>query len=532
MKKQISPLFYFFTSVMLLFFSRSIAQQLSVQDLGQKTFELNNRFLYDSSLIILNQRLMNSESTEDDKFYCCLYKSYTYKRLFDYPSTHKYLDEAYTHAILSEHKDKYTAIILSERAYAYFDVQAYKKADSIMHILANNRYAYIDSASIARLQMQKGYLLFLEKKYTAAEKTYDQAIAMMQKTTAYDLPMILGKKIELYGAMNELDKMKMAYDMAMQYADSFKIYKYQLYANECMILGNIKLRDIDNLVLYYKKFDSLKTHYDQIEQLKNIDALEKKYNITLKEKQLQLQKTEIKASKFQNIVLIFLLLGLLLSIIVFLILKNRADIKKEIIKQEEYTKNLFENIENERKRIAIDLHDGINHELLNLKNKSYIGKKIETIEVEKVIEEVRQVSRNLYPAMFETIGLQASIEALCNKICNETNLYVSSEIMYDKNLNIIAELQVYRIIQESLQNTLKHANALAAIIKLSVKNKEIHLEIKDNGKGFDVQNQLNNMYSFGLKSIEQRVKAISGTYQITSNNKGTTLSIIIPYTKN
>jgi hypothetical protein len=297
-KKQFSPLFYFFTSVMLLLFYSSIAQQLSVKDLGQKTFELNNRFLYDSSLIILNQRLTNSESTEDDKFYCCLYKSYTYKRLFDYPSTHKYLDEAYTHALLSEHKDKYIAIIRSERAYAYFDVQAYKKADSIMHILANNRYAYIDSASIARLQMQKGYLLFLEKKYTAAEKTYDQAIAIMQKTTAYDLPMILGKKIELYGAMNALDKMKMTYDMAMQYADSFKIYKYQLYANECMILGNIKLRDIDNLVLYYKKFDSLKTHYDQIEQLKNIDALEKKYNTTLKEKQLQLQKTEIKASKF------------------------------------------------------------------------------------------------------------------------------------------------------------------------------------------------------------------------------------------
>jgi signal transduction histidine kinase len=70
-----------------------------------------------------------------------------------------------------------------------------------------------------------------------------------------------------------------------------------------------------------------------------------------------------------------LLLGLVLSIIIFLILKNRADIKKEIIKQEEYTKNLFENIENERKRIAIDLHDGINHELLNLKIKATLEKK-------------------------------------------------------------------------------------------------------------------------------------------------------------
>ena len=121
------------------------------------------------------------------------------------------------------------------------------------------------------------------------------------------------------------------------------------------------MRDIDNLVLYYKKLDSLKTNYDQIEQLKNIDALEKKYNTTLKEKQLQLQKTEIRASKFQNIVLILLLLWLILSIIIFLILKNRADIKKEVIKQEEYTKNLFENIEFERKRIAIDLHLSLIH---------------------------------------------------------------------------------------------------------------------------------------------------------------------------
>jgi signal transduction histidine kinase len=182
----------------------------------------------------------------------------------------------------------------------------------------------------------------------------------------------------------------------------------------------------------------------------------------------------------------------------------------------------LQNTEDERKRIASDLHDSVNHELLTLKNQADNGKQIHSQEIEKVINDVRQVSRDLYPAMFDNIGLVASIEALCERM-TETGLFTSCEINYTIKLSKRNELQLYRIIQEALNNTLKHANANAAKVTLDTVGNELNIEIKDNGIGFNSSEIMNNAKSFGIQSILQRARAIGGKPTFESNAQGTKL---------
>ena len=201
---------------------------------------------------------------------------------------------------------------------------------------------------------------------------------------------------------------------------------------------------------------------------------------------------------------------------------------EEQLKQEQFTFQLLQNTEEERNRIANELHDSVNHDLLNIKNKLANNKNVTDTEVEHVIEEVRNISRNLYPAVLQNLGLQASIESLCERLSEESALFTTCEIDYQKQLRPSQELQLYRIIQEALNNTLKHGKANAAKVILISENGYLSLEIKDNGNGFDVDQQLKNPKSFGLQSILQRAKAIAGKIKILSNDKGTQIFIQIP----
>lgn len=195
--------------------------------------------------------------------------------------------------------------------------------------------------------------------------------------------------------------------------------------------------------------------------------------------------------------------------------------------QLKFSRKLLQNTEEQKKQMALNIHDSINHELLALKN-SVDPKNPKLIsDLEKVIDEVRLLSRELYPSMFETLGLKTSLEILCDKT-TKAGLFTTCDIDYTSTLKTESELQIYRIAQEALNNTLKHAKADAAKIIVSTAPLGIELIIKDNGTGFHVATKTKDSSSFGLQSIIQRAKAIGGKIQIDSNAKGTIISVILP----
>jgi signal transduction histidine kinase len=163
-----------------------------------------------------------------------------------------------------------------------------------------------------------------------------------------------------------------------------------------------------------------------------------------------------------------------------------------------------------------------------LKNKLIQKKEINEQEIDSILNEVRNISRNLYPSVLQNLGLEISIENLCEKLTEELGLFTTCEINYTHKLSDSKELQLYRIIQEALNNTIKHGVVNAAKVILNSKDNFLYLEIKDNGKGFNYEDKIKNKNSFGLQSILQRAKAIAAKIDITSNNLGTKILLKIP----
>jgi two-component system NarL family sensor kinase len=288
--------------------------------------------------------------------------------------------------------------------------------------------------------------------------------------------------------------------------------------------------DYETSMLYkdsmYVATDSLGTK----EMAQKVAELDKKYQTQAKEQEIVLQKKTITNNNTIIALLIFGLIGLLLLVIVYIIWQKQKKLQIEKQNSQEYTKQLLEKTEEERRRIASDLHDSVSHELLSLKKSFEEKSEITNSKIDSIINDIRIISRNLHPVMFDKIGLKASVEQLVERAQLVNNFLVTSDIDYTETLSTSDELQLYRIIQEALSNIIKYANAVAAKISISETNTALLIEIKDNGIGFNVNEILNSKKAFGLHNIIERSRAIGGEAKITSDKKGTIISIEIKKT--
>jgi two-component system, NarL family, sensor kinase len=226
------------------------------------------------------------------------------------------------------------------------------------------------------------------------------------------------------------------------------------------------------------------------------------------------------------------LLGALLAVFVLVFFTVQLRKKQRAIQEERrrsvrFTRQLLRKTEDERKRIAGDLHDSVSHELLTLKNSLGSENPEAGEKIAHIINDIRVISRNLHPIMFEKVGLAASVEQLVDRAQSVHDLMVTADIGYDGSLSTGDELQVYRIIQEALSNTVKYAEAVAAKITLLSKSDGLHIELKDNGKGFSVSERLADGKAFGLHNILERSRAIGGFARIASDGNGTVITIDI-----
>lgn len=158
----------------------------------------------------------------------------------------------------------------------------------------------------------------------------------------------------------------------------------------------------------------------------------------------------------------------------------------------------------------------------NTEEYAQVNQKIDTI-----INDIRIISSNLHPVMFDKVGLQNTLEQIAEKVQLQNNFMLTTEINYTNGLTKASELQVYRIAQEAVTNILKYAEAIAGKITIAENTKEVQIEIKDNGKGFDVNTALNSSKSFGLHNIIEPSKAIGGKAIIISSSTETNININI-----
>ena len=207
----------------------------------------------------------------------------------------------------------------------------------------------------------------------------------------------------------------------------------------------------------------------------------------------------------------------------------------------QYSQNLITNIEAERQRLAVDIHDGLgqnllvirNKILLSLKKKSTISKLEDTLEsllevTTEALDDTRAMSHNLRPPILNTMGLTVAIQSLVEKMRVSTSVKINLDMKesIDGLIQKELEINVYRILQEGFNNAFKHAQATKININIVEKAHEIHINFQDNGNGFD---QGKAKMGQGLLGIKERVSLMKGTLLINSEHqKGTQLRINIP----
>ncbi len=333
-----------------------------------------------------------------------------------------------------------------------------------------------------------------------------------------------------------------------------------------MLLSDIALAldNTDEYSNYRKLSDSITEATLSAEILKNTQELETKYALTKKEAEIKslndekrIQALTIKQARTTNTALAVTLV--ILAVAGFLFINNVQQKRKllsantalqqqriaelEMEKQFMAAQAVLKGQDEERSRLAKDLHDGLGgilsgakYAFSNMKNNFIITPESAAAfdksmaMLDKSISELRAVSHNMMPEALVQFGLDTALKDYCNSTQQTSALQITYQ-SYDVNEEAIpkpAASVVYRIVQELLNNIVKHAAAKTALVQLVQKQNSLSITVEDDGRGFD-KTLLQNAEGIGFKNILNRVNYLKGTIDVeTAPNRGTAITIEIP----
>lgn len=212
---------------------------------------------------------------------------------------------------------------------------------------------------------------------------------------------------------------------------------------------------------------------------------------------------------------------------------------------------LLETQENERQRIARDLHDSTVQNLTSLVHKSELCMKLMDVDVIRcrlelsalsktlraIIDDTRKMIYDLRPMSFDDIGFDVTVERFLDKFRLQTPLHITYEVEGEPfKLNSVVSLTLLRIIQEGCSNAIKHADAENLAVNMTYGEHELCLVIEDDGKGFDPgqapESPRQDNSGFGMSMMRERVYLLSGTIDVDSSiGNGCKISVTIPVNK-
>lgn len=274
--------------------------------------------------------------------------------------------------------------------------------------------------------------------------------------------------------------------------------------------------------------------YNRNQKLK-INQLEAQYNQSESDKKIMTLENKTKLQQIIAVSSISLVL-LLVGFFIYAIKQRKIRTRQQLLSLEqqkavEVSQALMEGGEQERTRVARELHDGLGGKLTGIKlnventaratNNEKLQKTVS--QLEDTIQDIRQLSHNLMPVSLIRYGLGEALSDFVQSMQTpqaKITYYASNlSVLEDKN----KQLSVYRIVQELVNNAVKHAEASDIFLQCTVENNQLLIDIEDNGKGFDPGTVKRNM---GLNNIETRVNYLKGKINIYSSpGKGTTINI-------
>jgi signal transduction histidine kinase/ligand-binding sensor domain-containing protein len=229
----------------------------------------------------------------------------------------------------------------------------------------------------------------------------------------------------------------------------------------------------------------------------------------------------------------------------FLLYRRRiARVERARRAQEEFSRQLIASQEGERKRIAAELHDSIGQDLLIIKNRAALGLRLlddpararEQIEqiagtASQSIREVRQIAYNLRPYQLDEIGLTQALEELVERVAGSCPARLDSSIDYvDDLFPADSAINLYRVVQEAINNVLKHSGASAARVTVRRSASELEVTVEDDGRGFTPGTREGGAArrGLGLVGLAERARILGGKLVVRSApGRGTTVRLTI-----
>lgn len=405
----------------------------------------------------------------------------------------------------------------------------------------------LKALSIFRTNKESKFLSFIysdlailyhkQKKHSLAKEYYIKSIELADSlnlkihlVTAY---RNLGN---LYMDTDEFEAALSAYNKSLSLSEVEKnpIYQVDIYTN--LVKAKMALGQVDEASILFQRFNKIKDSIYDAEKVHEVKEMETKYETELKEQAIKDQQITIANKNFEKN--IFLTLTVLLVILIALaiwffnqkqrFLKRLKNEEIANVKKDQELKELnamMQGQEEERNRIANDLHDRLGARLSSIKllyqNDSSLngkGKKLVNY-IDEAIKETREISHNLSTDMLTRFGLQTALKDIIRTIQESDQIEVDLVIYGMENRwPVDIERNVYYILLELINNTIKHANATKLMVQISQQDDEVNVFYEDNGRGFDKNDNLSN--GLGMRSLQARINSIQGEMVLDTKING------------
>jgi signal transduction histidine kinase/ligand-binding sensor domain-containing protein len=221
-------------------------------------------------------------------------------------------------------------------------------------------------------------------------------------------------------------------------------------------------------------------------------------------------------------------------------------LRREHARQTAFSRQLIESQEHERRHIANEMHDSLGQELAIIRQRARagrerwadnhaVGRELEEIAgvAERIDADVKEIAHGLRPYQLDTIGLSKTLDRMAHRVASVCGMACTTDIAtIDDALPAGEHIHVYRIVQESLNNVVKHSKATQVQVTLTRDRDSLNIRIEDNGIGFrphGIDKASTAEHGFGLTGISERARMIGGVVEIHSRpGRGTTVSIAVP----
>lgn len=446
------------------------------------------------------------------------------------------------------------ATVLMNKATRLMNLDNFRSADSILQVvwpivekLQNTKslFAYHFNKGDIEAYYKKDTLTALthyHKSYSYAKENED----VWQMTQA--LTPLAQFKIDIQQPnaikyIRELDTLAQKYEMIGQRSDAMK-----LYAAWYAMQGNYK-----KAYEYQQQFKQLSDSINSEESREKISMMEVRFRVDNKDQEIERLKTQDQLSKLsirQKNTLNYILIGGATALIIILLLGYRNYTHRQKLQQQRIaeletekqllaTQSLLKGQEDERSRMAKDLHDGLGGMLSGVKLQlgAMKGNLILTGEtsvlfnnaldkLDESISEMRRVAHNMMPEALIKLGLQQALQDYCEGISTSRTLTVNTEFYgLEQRMDAATEVTIYRIVQELVNNAVKHAHAFNVLVQVMRQGELLSITVEDNGKGFDTS-QWQDKSTAGLLNIQSRVSYLRGRMDIKSQpDSGTSVYI-------